>query len=84
MGGSAWLAGLRGVELAWWVIRWAVCCKILRKAQADEGGRRSGRCTSGVVGVVERWLSGLASRSSAQAVIGANFLILLCVLGDFS
>ena len=35
---------------------------------ANEGGWRCG-CASGAVGAVDRWLSGSAGRSSAQAVI---------------
>ena len=36
---------------------------------AVDVGRRCSGCASGVVGAVDRWLSGPASHSSAQAVI---------------
>ena len=45
----------------------------VRQIAADEGRRCRG-CASGVLGAVDRWLSGPASHSSAQAVITQTLL----------
>ena len=66
-----WLSGPGGHSSAQ-----AVIVQMLRDAVPERAlqiaadvGRRCSGCASGVLGAVDRWLSGPASHSSAQAVI---------------